>query len=95
MKDNYIIVEAKEKTSRAVLRMYKNNKKILETEAFIGEKGLTDNKIEGDKKTPIGEYELGIVFGTKTLELDNLKNNKKEYIKINKDLYWVDDIKSK
>lgn len=95
MQDSYITVKAKEKDSKAILKMYKNNKKIIETQCFIGEYGLTNNKIEGDKKTPTGEYELGLAFGIETLELDNLKNNKIEYIKIDKELYWVDDIQSK
>ena len=28
----------------------------------IGKKGLTSNKIEGDKKTPIGVFKLGNLF---------------------------------
>lgn len=90
MEDSYIIVKAKEKNSKANLTMYKDNKKILETKAFIGENGITNNKIEGDRKTPIGKYEFGLAFGTKNIVL----NNKIKYVKITPNLYWVDDTNS-
>ena len=64
------------------------NKKIFETEAFIGRNGFTKDKIEGDGKTPIGVYKTGILFGTHEV----LKEN---YVKIHKNLYWIDDINSK
>ena len=64
------------------------NKEIFETEAFIGRNGFTKDKTEGDGKTPIGVYKTGILFGTHEI----LKEN---YVKINENLYWVDDINSK
>ena len=72
-----------------------NNKTILniedkEIEAFIGLNGATKNKIEGDKKTPLGIFDIGVSFGT-----HNKVNTKLSYIKITNDLYWIDDIKSK
>ena len=65
---------------------------ILECDAYIGEKGITNKKIEGDKKTPVGTFKFGIAFGT----YENIDINKSiNYIKLNNNLYWVDDIKSK
>lgn len=77
----------------------KNNKYILkfpkyniETNAYIGKNGMTKDKREGDGKTPVGEFELGLILGTHKHE----KNiNGLEYIQIIEDMYWVDDIKSK
>ena len=43
------------------------NKNILffndfEFKCCVGKNGLTKNKVEGDKKTPIGVYNLGSLF---------------------------------
>ena len=64
----------------------------IETPAHIGRNGVTTNKQEGDGKTPLGEFELGIILGTHT-NVES-KNNLK-YKQITENLYWVDDIKSK
>ena len=78
---------------RANLKVLDNNlNQVLECEAYIGEKGLTYNKVEGDKKTPAGTFKLGLTFGTD--ENINIKKSIK-YIKLNNNLYWVDDINSK
>lgn len=79
--------------------VFKNNKTTLkfpkcniEEEAFIGKNGMTKDKEEGDGKTPVGEFNLGLILGTHK----NEKNiNGLEYIQITEDMYWVDDIKSK
>lgn len=88
-----LVIQTKE-TSKAKLYMYKDNIKIIETEAYIGKNGITENKKECDGKTPKGLYYLGIIFGThqgKDLELPlNM-----QYIQIKNNLYWIDDIKSK
>lgn len=88
-----LVIQTKE-ASKAKLYMYKDNIKIIETEAYIGKNGITENKKEGDGKTPKGLYCLGIIFGTherKDLELPlNM-----QYIQITNNLYWIDDIKSK
>lgn len=76
--------------SKAILMLYKEKQKILTTIAFVGKNGVTSNHIEGDGKTPLGTYELGIVFGThfaKEIQIEN-------YIQINNNLYWIDDINS-
>lgn len=53
----------------------------IKTHAYIGKNGVTNNKIEGDGKTPLGEFELGIIL--------SMQKN------ITEDMYWIDDPKSK
>ena len=77
--------------SRGILQFYDKDNKIHETEAFIGINGVTKEKVEGDGKTPIGTFDLGITFGTHKF----LNSINRKYIQINNNLYWVDDIKSK
>ena len=59
----------------------------------IGINGLTRNKIEGDKKTPKGTFELGNLY------YRNKRNNKPitkvKCISINKKMGWCNDIRSK
>lgn len=86
--DNNIYVFQKEQ-SKAILKFPKYN---IETYAYIGKNGVTDAKKEGDGKTPLGEFELGIILGKHPNE--NNKNGLK-YMQITKDMYWVDDSKSK
>ena len=59
----------------------------------IGKKGLTENKIEGDKKTPKGLYSLGNLY----YRGDRVKKPKTllKCIKIKKNMGWCNDIKSK
>ena len=59
----------------------------------IGKRGRTPKKIEGDKKTPKGTYSLGNLYYISD-------RKKKPYtdlkcIKINTEMGWCDDIKSK
>lgn len=75
------------KKNKGILKFEKSN---IETTAYIGRNGLTTKKREGDGKTPIGEFELGLVLGT-----HKKIKSKLEYIQITKNMYWVDDIKSK
>lgn len=89
-----IVVNSFREGSKATLIFYDNLKKIFKTEAFIGKNGVTNNKMEGDGKTPKGIFEIGLVFGTHSKKDIELKENLK-YIEINKNLYWVDDICSK
>ena len=67
------------------------DKKIFETEAFLGRNGVTTNKKEGDLKTPIGSFNLGIAFGIHDIQ----KELQIPYIQINENLYWVDDVNSR
>lgn len=91
-----IIVTQEKDIDRAKLVLYeldkKEKRKIFETRAFIGRNGMTSNKEEGDGKTPEGQFELGIAFGTHSKKeiVENI-----DYIEINENLYWVDDVKSK
>ena len=59
----------------------------------IGKKGLVKNKIEGDKKTPIGTYSLGNLYYRK--DRNPKPFTKLKCIPIEKDMGWCDDIKSK
>ena len=90
-KSNNIIVVNNINKNKGILTFCKNGEKVLQTTAFIGKNGLTRIKVEGDGKTPIGRYELGICFGTHKKEEISIKN----YIQINENLYWIDDVKSK
>jgi len=59
----------------------------------IGKKGLTENKIEGDKKTPKGLYSLGNLYyrGDKVRKPKTLL----KCIKIKKNMGWCNDINNK
>ena len=59
----------------------------------IGKKGLTKNKIEGDKKTPVGIFSLGNLFYRKDRNVKPL--TKLKCVPIEKDMGWCDDVKSK
>ena len=59
----------------------------------IGEKGSKSKKIEGDKKTPKGVYNLGPVYFRKD-RISKIKTKLKT-IKIRKSMGWCDDTKSK
>ena len=86
MIDNKIYVFSNE--NKSVLKFPKCN---INVEAYIGKNGLTSEKKEGDGKTPLGEFELGVVLGFYSKEIINKKN----YMQINDNMYWVDDPKSK
>ena len=55
----------------------------------IGKKGLSNKKIEGDKKTPIGEFSLGNLY----YRQDRLEKTitRLKSIPINKKMGWCDD----
>ena len=59
----------------------------------IGKKGLTKNKIEGDKKTPEGFYSLGNLY----FRGDKVKKPKTllKCVKIEKNMGWCNDINNK
>lgn len=65
----------------------------MNADILVGRNGATKYKQEGDGKTPIGIFELGIVFGTHDKGEINLDKSIK-YIKVNPNLYWVDDVNS-
>lgn len=87
--------------NKIYVNVHKDNTAILifpdyniETTAYIGKNGTTFNKKEGDGKTPLGEFDLGLIIGT-NLNEEIIKKVDMEYIQINDNMYWVDDPKSK
>lgn len=88
--ENMIYVNVIE-NNKAILKFQKCH---IETNAFIGKNGATIHKKEGDKKTPIGEFELGMILGT---HFENFFSNQLKvcYIQITDNLYWIDDPISK
>ena len=70
-----------------------NNKKYM---ANIGSAGLTNNKAEGDKKTPIGKFKLSnkIYYRADKISFDK-KNKRLKFILIKENFGWCDDPKSK
>ena len=74
------------------------NKETLEISEFsfkccIGLNGKTNSKSEGDKKTPVGKFNLGPLY----YRPDHEKKPKTKLtcIKINKNMNWCNDSKSK
>ena len=59
----------------------------------VGKNGFTKNKIEGDKKTPIGIYSLENIYFRKDKVLKPVSDIK--CVEIKKDMKWCDDINSK
>ena len=59
----------------------------------IGKKGITNNKIEGDEKTPSGLFSLGKVFYRKDRASKPI--TKLNLISIKKTMGWCNDIKSR
>ena len=82
----YVFVE---KNNKAILKFPKYN---IKTAAYIGRNGITSEKQEGDGKTPIGEFDLGIILG---MHIEEKNANGLKYKQITEDMYWVDDSKSK
>ena len=68
--------------------------KTLKVVATIGKNGFTNNSVEGDKKTPIGEFDLGIAFGLHERSKIDLDEDI-PYFKIQNNQYWIEDINSK
>ncbi len=74
------------------------NKHTLQVDDFffqctIGKNGITRNKIEGDKKTPQGIYNIEHLYYRE----DRIKkpNTNLKIVKIKKSMAWCDDIKDK
>lgn len=94
MKKGGCIMEKPLEENKKIIIDYKKNKieladkgmttKVL-SGVYIGENGLTNDKREGDKCTPIGLFNLGFAFGTLEQEFTY------PYYKINENQYWVDD----
>ena len=59
----------------------------------VGKMGITNNKIEGDKKTPSGLFSLGKVFYRKDRNLKPYTKLDTKIIK--KNMVWCNDVKDK
>ena len=91
--DQIVLVRAKE--TRAKVGFYEKNNKShwiekWQTSGYIGRNGLTTDKHEGDGKTPIGVYDLGLAFG-----VEKNPGTKIPYKELDEKDVWVDDINSK
>ena len=78
------------------MTIFVKNKHTLQIDEFkfkccIGKKGSTNNKKEGDKKTPKGTFEIENLYFRK----DRIKKPKTllKCIKIKNDMGWCDDIR--
>ena len=74
------------------------NKYTLQVDGFnfactIGKNGISKKKIEGDKKTPAGIFEIENLYYRK----DRVKKPKTKLrcVEIKKNMGWCDDVKSK
>ena len=77
------------------MTIFVKNKHTLQIDEFkfkccIGEKGSTNNKIEGDKKTPKGTFKIENLY----FREDRVKKplTLLKCIKIKKDMGWCDDV---
>ena len=86
--DNTIYVFVKQNENKGILQFPKCG---IETTAYIGTHGLTNQKTEGDGKTPIGIFSLGNILGKEPC-IQNMHGL--FYRQITADMYWVDDPKS-
>ena len=76
--------------NRNTMKLYKDDKLIKNiNHVEIGKNGVNKHSYEGSMTTPLGQFNLGIAFGIHNLNINY------PYIKINKNLYWVDDENSK
>ena len=76
------------------MTIFIKNKHTLQIDEFkfrccIGKKGLTINKIEGDKKTPKGTFEIGNLYFRKDRKEKPL--TLLQCIEIKKDMGWCND----
>lgn len=90
--DQIIVVKGNGGSSATVSLHKKVNgvwNQILSTGGNVGLNGITNNKREGDRKTPAGVYSLGIAFG-----MGGNPGTSLSYRQINNNDYWVDDSNS-
>ena len=78
--------------------IYLKNKQTLKVDDFsfkcvIGKKGISNNKVEGDKKTPKGIFDIENLYYRK--DKINKIQTKLRSIPISKSMGWCDDVKNK
>ncbi len=78
------------------MTIFLKNKHTLKIDEFyfrccIGKKGLTNNKKEGDQKTPRGKFKLGHLYYRK--DKLNKPDTQLKCVQIKKNMGWCDDIK--
>ncbi|UCZ52859.1 S-layer homology domain-containing protein [Bacillus shivajii] len=61
-------------------------KRKMFVEGFVGSNGVSDNKVEGDRKTPTGSYAMPFAFGTEN------PGTKIDYWKITNTSYWISNV---
>jgi len=78
--------------------IYLKNKQTLKVDDFsfkcvVGKNGISNNKVEGDKKTPRGIFDIENLYYRK----DKIKTiqTKLRSIPISKSMGWCDDVKNK
>ena len=84
-----LVVDVKEKPY--TMAIFEDGKLIKNIdEVWIGRNGVIEPEkaIEGDDKTPLGLYNLGVGFGKHDLDINY------PYFKVQDNDYWVDDYKS-
>ena len=75
--------------------IFLKNKHTLKVDDFyfkcsIGKNGLSQNKIEGDKKTPVGQFQLEHIYYRK--DRINKPKTSLKCIEIKKNMGWCDDV---
>lgn len=78
--------------------IYLKNKQTLKVDDFsfkcvIGKNGISNNKVEGDKKTPKGIFDIENLYYRK--DKINKIQTKLKSIPISKSMGWCDDVKNK
>lgn len=80
------------------MTIYLKNKQTLNVGDFyfkccIGKNGISKKKIEGDKKTPTGNFQIGNLYFRKDRNKQPTTNLKS--IVINSNMGWSDDVRNK
>lgn len=91
-----IVTTPKIKSRTAVVTLYQKQngqwkKAYGDMHGLVGKNGISSVKKEGDGKTPKGVFSLTTSFGTDPMPT----GTKIPYKRVNKNFYWVDDVKSK
>ena len=78
--------------------IYLKNKQTLKVDDFsfkcvVGKNGISNNKVEGDKKTPKGIFDIENLYYRK--DKINKIQTKLRSIPISKSMGWCDDVKNK